>query len=636
MQLRFKALLAYVSLCSVTSVLGQGFDPATTYDYVVIGGGTAGLAVASRLAENQQMKVLVLEAGGNAENNPSVFIPGFIGRDSTLNWAYQTVPQPNLNGRTLTIGAGKGLGGSTLINGMIFPRAEKVQYDAWSAINNNSAFWTWDAVLPYFKKSELFIPPSPVQVGQGHIRFDTSVHGLAGENTEGRIKVGFPNFFFPQSNMWAEGAVANQGLAPSQDLADGNVLKQVGVAPNSLDARNNTRCSSACAYYTPFQNQANLVVLTNAGGRRIGWAARASPTDPLVATSVEFIDASGNTQVAKVGREVILSAGTLRSPQIMELSGVGNTTILNAAGVTPVLDLPTVGENFADHVHSWVNAFTNATTTKDVLLQNSTFSDEQVALWNANRTGFYSAAPRTLSIVAPSTVLNSTQISSLVSRAKKNLQHYATIYSNGNQDLQKGIVAQHQIMLDLYEKDQSGLLEINVEPGYSGPTPFANRPPLANFTTVNTVLYQPFARGRIHIRTNVPTDVPLIDPAYWSHPLDVAGHVAGMQLGRKQLRSPPLSTIFKGEFEPGVDETDAAVEGWGRANVASDNHVTGTLAMLPKELGGVVDEKLRVYGVANVRVADASIVPIPISAHTSSSVYMIGERAADFIKEAWN
>ncbi|KAJ7511289.1 alcohol oxidase [Mycena galericulata] len=595
------------------------------YDYVVVGGGTAGLAVANRLSEDEGVTVAVLEAGINAENLPEVFIPGLIGAGidfTALDWSYTTVPQANLNGRTMMMNAGKALGGSTIINSMIFPRAEKQQYDAWGQLNNDST-WTWDNLLPFFKKSEIFTPPNAFQTASG-VRFMPSVHGFSGQ-----VKVGFPNYFFEQSTMWRT-AAESLGFPPSPDLADGDP-HAVGIAPDSIDAANNTRCSAACAYYTPFTDRSNLVVILNATVSRILWAEASASGGNLVASGVEFL-VNNETQSLSVSKEVIVSAGTIGSPKVLELSGVGNSTILKAAGVTPVLDLPTVGENLADHVHSWANSFTNITFTKDVLLTNLAFAAEQEALWYKNRTGMYSACPRSLGMSAPSNVFTPDQLNTLITQAEANLTYFANLFSNGNPALAAGIAAQHQIAFKLYRENKELPLEINAEPGYTGPTSFALRP-ARNYTTVNSVLYAPLSRGRTHIASADPFALPVIDPAYWAHPIDVAAQVGGIQLARKMLVTPPLDSIFVQEFEPGAEyQTDAEVEGWLRGVVAGDNHESGSLAMVPQSLGGVVDTALKVYGTANVRVADASIIPFPVSAHLASTVYMIGERAADIIK----
>ncbi|KAF7350549.1 Alcohol oxidase [Mycena sanguinolenta] len=606
-----KAVILNITLALATIAV-RAVSPLT-YDYVVVGGGTAGLTVASRLTEDKDVTVAVLEAGFNAEGLQEVFVPGLIGTGisfTTLDWSYATVPQTNLNGRILTVNAGKALGGSTIINSMIFPRAEAEQYDAWGQLNNDST-WTWSALLPFFKKSEIFTPPNALQTASG------AVSKLAFRTT------------FSSSPRCGGGAAESLGFPASPDLANGDP-HAVGIAPNSLDAANNTRCSAACAYYTPFADRPNLVVITNATVSRILWAT-GSGYNKLTATGVEYL-VNNETKTIGVSEEVILSAGTIGSPKVLELSGVGNSTILKTAGVTPVLDLPTVGENFADHVHSWANAFTNITLTKDALLLNPAFAAEQLALWYKNRTGLYSAAPRSLGIAAPSDVFTPAQLNTLIAQAEANLTNFAVQFSNGNPALAKGIAAQHKIALSLYKQNKELPLEMNAEPGYSGPTAFSARP-ARNYTAINSVLYAPLSRGRTHITSSDPLVPPAVDPAYWAHPLDVAAQVGGIKLARRMLVAPPLDSIYAGEFEPGANKTtDADIEEWLRGVVASDNHEVGSLSMMPQSLGGVVDTSLKVYGTANVRVADASIIPFPVSAHLSSTVYMIGERAADIIR----
>ncbi|KAJ7128446.1 alcohol oxidase [Mycena epipterygia] len=614
------------------------------YDYVVVGGGTAGLTIANRLTEDPDITVAVIEAGINAEDLPEVFIPGFSGMGisfTTLNWAYATVPQSNLNNRTLTVNAGKALGGSSVINAMIFSRGQKEQYDAWGQLNDDST-WSWSNLLPFFKKSELFTPPNAFQTASG-VRFLPSVHGFAG-----LVKVGFPNFFFTQSALWRK-AAEGLGFPASSDLTNGDT-HAVGIAPNSIDAANNTRCSAACAYYTSFASRPNMIVITNATVSRILWAESIGDANSkLRANGVEYV-LNDQTQTVGVSKEVILSAGAIGSPKILELSGVGNSTILKAAGVTPILNLPTVGENFAgehpalddlhhgitdhnpDHVHSWANAFTNITLTKDALLLNPAFAAEQKALWFENRTGLYSAVPRSLGIAAPSDVFSPGQLNAFLADAQGSLIDFAEQFSNGNPALAKGIAAQHQIALALYQRNEELPLEMNAEPGYSGPTSFAARP-ARNYTTVNSVLYVPLSRGRTHIVSADPMTPPAVDPAHWAHPLDIATQVGGIKLARRMLVAPPLDSIYDGEFEPGADkDTDAKIEEWLRSVVTSDNHEVGSLSMMPQSLGGVVDAKLRIYGTENVRVADASIIPFPLNAHLASTVYMIGERAADLIR----
>ncbi|THU82901.1 FAD/NAD(P)-binding domain-containing protein [Dendrothele bispora CBS 962.96] len=483
-------LLSQASLLGLPLVVN-----ALAYDYIIIGGGTAGLTVANRLSEDRDKQVLVIEAGPNAENLQEVFVPGLIGAGqalTTLNWAYTTVPQTHLNGRVLTINAGKTLGGSTVINSMIFPRAEKAQYDAWGILNNDSS-WSWNALLPYFKKSEIFTPSKQI---------------------------------------------------PTSERREESLLL--------LSIRlNNTRCSAACAYYTDFADRPNFTVLTNATVIRIIWTEQGRESE-ITASAVEYIDANNETQVVNVshGGEVIVSAGTIGTPKILELSGVGNSSILQAAGVKPILNLPSVGENFADHVNSWVNAFTNS-ITNDLLLLHPTFAEQQLNLWFENRTGFYSSVSRSLDIAAPSDIFNKSEFNHILEESEEKLDYFATLLSNGNPLLARGIQAQHRLALDLYRSNKNLPLEMSLRPSFFGNTSFEDRP----------------------ARTYM-------------------------------LTTGPMASIYEGEFEPGLDKvTDEDIENWLRGVVQSYTHEVGTMAMLPQGLGGVVDTKLRIYGLKNVRVA---------------------------------
>ncbi|ESK85928.1 glucose oxidase [Moniliophthora roreri MCA 2997] len=335
-----------VSLLSIVVSLSL-IHSTFSYDYVIVGGGTAGLTVASRLAEDPSTQVAVIEAGTNVDHLPEapvkVFIPGMIGQigigriPPEWNWAYATVPQAHLNDRVLTVNAGKALGGSTVVNAMIFPRAKKEQYDVWGLLNNNSS-WTWEGLLPFFKKSESFTVPTDFQIAHG-VRYDPEFHGF-----DGTLKVGFPNYFFPQSLLWQNTSVG-LGFPVATDLSNGEP-HAVGPSPFSIDATNQTRCSAVCGYYTPFADRPNFTIITNATVTRILWAPNTDNSSLLKATGVEYI-ANGEKITLEVTEEVILSAGTIGSPKVLELSGVGNSTILTAAGVEPVLDLPTVGENLA-------------------------------------------------------------------------------------------------------------------------------------------------------------------------------------------------------------------------------------------------------------------------------------------------
>ncbi|KAG9223406.1 hypothetical protein CCMSSC00406_0007593 [Pleurotus cornucopiae] len=608
--------------------LRSSIATSSAYDYVIIGGGTAGLAVASRLSEDPSVSIVVIEAGPNAEHLPEVFIPGLFGSGqafTTLNWAYNTTPQPMLNNRSLVVNAGRVLGGSTTINAMLFPRAGRAQYDAWAELNRDAS-WGWDALLPFFRRSERVTPPDAFQVNEGGITYVPEVHGSA---SDGRVKVGYPNIFFEQSTLWRQAAVA-VGFPGERDLASGDP-HGVGVSPESIDVTNYTRCSAACAYYTPFASRPNFNVITNATVTRVVWDTPSSGSHSdksqrnLRAIAVEFVRAGSNrTESVTVRREVVVSAGTIGTPKLFELSGIGNSSIIRAAGVNPVLELPSVGENLAGEFCSQDIGL----STEIVQIMYT------VTLARSQMSRLLTSFPGSLGLPGPLNIFNNTGIlPTLLQEAKANLTHFAHLFANGNALLEKGIRAQHEIVLRSYADDVALPLENSLFPGYAGAA--ADRPQ-RNYTTIMNVLYAPLSRGRTHITSSDIRTAPVVDPAYYMHPLDAATHAAGINLARRTLITPPMDSIYLGEFEPGKDVTSPQdISSVLRAAiVSSDNHVTGTMAMMPQELGGVVDTELRVYGIENVRVADASIIPIPVSAHTSSTVYMIGERAADLIKHS--
>lgn len=227
-----------------------------------------------------------------------------------------------------------------------------------------------------------------------------------------------------------------------------------------------------------------------------------------------------------------------------------------------------------------------------------------------------------LGIAAPSDLFSQKKLAALISQSKSTLQAYAVAFSNGNADLTKGITRQLEAALSLYAINKELPVELNLgmiclksciyvahvlvtctAPGYAGPTALTSLP-AGSFTSINNVLYAPLSRGRTHIVSSLPSDNPAIDPNYYAHPLDVSAHVASVKLARKMLSTPPLNDTFLGEFEPGSDKvTDEQIEAYMRANAFSDNHETGSLSMMPRDLGGVVDTNLTVYGTANVRVA---------------------------------
>jgi len=316
------------------------------FDYIIVGGGTAGLAVAARLAEDPALTVGVLEAGDRGDGNEEIDIPGYSGRalGGPLDWLFETVPQPGLGNRKLPWNRGKVVGGSSALNYMTWNRASREDYDAWEALGNPG--WGWESLLPYFKKSESFHPPPPGFRDLHQTTYNEPNPEFLGER--GPVHVSYTRDFSPAHAYWH--ATLNELDVPSNPAhISGN---NVGVWTTicAVNPENSTR--SYAAHYIAPQPQ-NLYVLTRALAQEVILEKRSDGETEWAATGVRFT-CGGRDFVASASREVILSGGSVNSPQLLELSGVGNPAVLAAAGIPLKVDLPKVGENLQEHISTLV------------------------------------------------------------------------------------------------------------------------------------------------------------------------------------------------------------------------------------------------------------------------------------------
>lgn len=311
---------AYITLLpfavAVPHIAHQSTNP--TYDYVIVGGGTSGLVVANRLSELEDINVLVIEAGGSVYNNPNVTDTNGYGKafGTDIDWAYETAEQEWALGTTQTVRAGKALGGTSTINGMTYSRAQKSQIDAWEEIGNEG--WNWDTLFPYFKKGEQFQDPGNFSWSEGTgITYDPAYHGYTGP-----LKVGWT------SSQLNDGLAQTlnttfENFTPSipynRDLNGGQMVGY-SIYPKTVDSTLNIREDAARAYYYPYQSRSNFHVWMNTSANKITWKNGTTAT----ADGVEVTFSNGTVAVVKASREVILAAGALKSPVLLELSGVGN------------------------------------------------------------------------------------------------------------------------------------------------------------------------------------------------------------------------------------------------------------------------------------------------------------------------
>jgi choline dehydrogenase-like flavoprotein len=580
--------------------------PPDTFDYIIVGGGTAGLVVANRLSANPNVTVAVIEAGDSAYSNPNVtHVPVSItefglGIGTSVEWGYVTTPQKYTAERVLPYWAGKALGGTTTINGMTYVRAEKEQIDAWEELGNEG--WDWDALWEYYLAQEDFETPTDKQRDDG-ASFEEDAHGRHGE-----LSVGFTPYLTSQgaAAVFRETSEA-LGYPFNNDVNDGS-MRGFCTWPMTLDAKTVIREDAARAFYYPVAKQRpNLHVYLNTSAARITWNEASSEESSMVASGVEVLDSHNQTAHLHATKEVIISAGSIASPALLERSGVGNPTILEAAGVKPIIPLPAVGANLQDQTATGI-VYTSTT----------------------NWTGY-----ATFASYLTAADLFGAQLASVTADLQANLSAYAAAiladYAPNTTSLAvQERLLQHQVDLVFNESSTVPLAEVLWVPVGTGIA--------AQFWPL-----LPFSRGAIHITTSNPRVAPAINPNFLHLPIDTVIHAATAVRVREFFATPPLANLVVEETGPGFG---VVAEGagweheswakWIKGAYAGNSHPLGTCAMMARELGGVVDKHGVVYGASNVRVVDASMLPTQISGHLSASIYAVAGRIAGLIADKWS
>jgi len=508
-------------------------------DYVIVGAGSAGCVLANRLSANGRHRVLLLEAG---PRDRSLWIHLPIGYGKTMfhpvyNWGFQTDPEPHMNGRRIYWPRGRGLGGSSSINGLIVVHGQPQDYDAWAAQGN--AGWGWKDVEPYFRRSRMSVSP----IGEQHELMEAIIRAAN--------ELGIPR------------------------SADFNGTNQEGVGYYQLFTRNGWRSSSATAYLRPAERRANLRVETGAyvtkilfeGNRAVGVRYRQNSSD---------IEAHAS--------EVILSAGAIQSPQLLQLSGIGPVSLLNSFNIPVICDLPGVGENLQDHLQLRVMY----KCTKPI-----TTNDDLASWWRKLRIGakwfFTRKGPLAIGInqgglftrVLPESKTPDVQF------------HFATL---------------------------------SAELAGAKPHPWPG-------FTMSVCQLRPESRGSVRIRSADPFAAPSMQPNYLSTALDRRCAIAGIRLARRLADTKALRPYVASEYRPGEQiRSDEELLEFARNYGATIFHPSGTCKMGSDRMA-VVDSRLKVHGIQNLRVVDCSIMPTLVSGNTHAPVVTIAEKASDLILE---
>lgn len=526
------------------------------FDYIIVGAGSAGCVLANRLSENPDNRVCLLEAGPG-DNSLFIRIPAGIilmMRSNARNWRYYTVPQKALNNRQVYIPRGKTLGGSSAVNAMCYTRGHKWDYDHWAELGNEG--WSYQDVLPIFKRSEHYEPG------------EDAFHG-----THGKLNIAELRYVHPVSNAFIKAGV--EAGYPATDDFNNDV--QEGVGQYKVNQKDGERCGVARAYLHPVMDRPNLTIMTHALVNRVLF-------DGKRATGVE-VEHNGQIRTLEASQEIILSGGTVNSPQVLKLSGVGPAAELAEHQIPQVHELPGVGENLQDHPDALVVHKSKRTDTLS-LGPTALATTGLKGIWDffMNRSG---------------------QLTSNVAESGGFIK-----------SAPEEPIPDLQLHLTAAKLDNHGLnILFSMGYGYSG----------------HVCILRPKSRGNITLRDSNPRSPALIDPRFLEHPDDMERMVRGVKAMRNIMAQKALDDWRGDEIFPGNEaQSDDDIRQFLREKCDNIYHPVGTCKMGNDDMA-VVDSQLRVHGLEGLRVVDASIMPTLIGGNTNAPTVMIAEKAADAI-----
>ncbi|EIW69326.1 hypothetical protein TREMEDRAFT_30858 [Tremella mesenterica DSM 1558] len=599
-----------------------------SFDFVIAGGGLAGLAIATRLSEWDNVTVLVVEAGmDGSQVADQIQTPGYSYlkslTGSAYDWAYTTVAQTDSLGLTKYWPRGKVLGGSGAINGMFWGRGSVEDYDAWSTLNPNAAeTWNWEEMSKYINKAENFSTPNASVQETFGMQLNTSAHGSGGP-----IQTGFSEYIYSAVANWIP-SWKNLGFT-AMDLWNGNV-NGVMICPSTINMHNETRSDSYYGYIQPLPPRSNLVILTGFQVTQVIFNGTSDSNGNKYASGLKFKASATDTEYAvQANKEVILAGGTVGSPQILQLSGIGPASLLQSLNINVVVDLP-VGYNLQDHVsYSMYWSVPSGTNTWGTLANSDTLKASALTEYQTSDTGLWTFINEAVGYVSMSDITSTQNASDYASNVQSQM---STLLSDMTswQDLPNNVVTGLQAQYALqhgYLTSNNGQLEVILT--MLGPNLAADQ------VGIQVALQHPWSRGKIMITSNDPFTKPSIDPNYFGVGYDIDILNYGSQFARKLASTAPLNTVTITETLPGATVVGDALSNYTKQNCGTEYHPLGTCSMLPKDSGGVVDTTLTVYGTNNLRVMDASIMPLQISAHLMASTYGIAEKGSDIIKNRW-